>query len=73
MDRVLAALEDQPGVPAPLLDGRQVMALLDLPPGPQLGEALRALAEARALGDVTDEAGARTWLLAWANGKVQAT
>ena len=64
MDRVLAALEDQPVSPAPLLSGADVMALLKLPPGPAVGEALRALAEARALGDVPNTEAARAWLLA---------
>ena len=64
MDRVLAALEDQPAVPAPLLGGHEVMALLGLPPGKRLGELLRALAEARALGDVQTPEEARGWLLA---------
>lgn len=51
--RVLAIL-DEPAVPAPLLDGREVMQLLDLAPGPRVGEALAMLAEARAVGDVRD-------------------
>jgi poly(A) polymerase len=62
-DRLLAALEDQPGPVAPLLSGRQIMALLDLAPGPQVGRAVRALAEARALGDVQSAEEARVWLL----------
>ena len=64
MDRVLAALEDQPAAPAPLLSGHEVMALLNLTPGQRLGELLRALAEARALGDVQTPEAARAWLLA---------
>ena len=63
MDRVLAALEDQPAAPAPLLGGHEVMALLGLPPGKQLGELLRALAEARALGDVQTPEEARVWVM----------
>ena len=63
MDRVLAALEDQPAAPAPLLSGADVMALLELLPGPAVGAALRALAEARALGDVGDAEAAKEWLL----------
>ncbi len=64
MDRVLTALEVQPASPAPLLSGADVMALLELPPGPEVGEVLRALAEARALGDLPDAEAARAWLLA---------
>lgn len=46
--------------PPVLLDGHQVMALLDLPPGPRVGRLLRAIAEAQAEGLVTtpDEAAA---------------
>ena len=66
MERVLMALEAQPAEPPPLLDGREVMALLDLPPGPGVGEALRVLAEAAALGEVRDAPGARAFLRAWA-------
>ncbi|MBB5235077.1 HD domain-containing protein [Deinococcus budaensis] len=63
IDRVLAALEEQPAPPPPLLTGRDVMALLDLPPGPAVGEALRAVAEAQALGEVTSPEEARAFVL----------
>ena len=62
-DRLLAALEDQPAPEAPLLSGEELMALLDLSPGPQVGQVVRALAEARALGDLRSAEEARTWLL----------
>ncbi|MGI8747768.1 MAG: HD domain-containing protein [Deinococcus sp.] len=67
MDRVLAALEGQPGPVPPLLGGEEVMGLLGLTPGPRVGAALRALAEARALGDLRTADEARAWLLegAW--------
>ncbi len=58
---VLAALEEPPP-PAPLVDGRALMAALDLDPGPRIGELLAAIAEARALGDV----GTREEALAYA-------
>lgn len=61
-ERVLAALDKQPQAPPPLLSGHEVMALLDLPPGPQLGQLLRALAEAQALGEVSTPETARDWL-----------
>lgn len=61
-ERVLAALEQQPQAPAPLLSGEEVMALLRLSPGPQVGQALRALAEAHALGEVKTSEKARDWL-----------
>lgn len=50
---VLAELEAQPPI-VPLLDGDDVMRLLDLDPGPNVGEALAVVAEAQALGDVRD-------------------
>lgn len=65
MSRVLAALEEQPKAPAPLLRGEDVMRLLGLPPGPQVGEALRVLAEARALGDLETQEQAEEWLKRW--------
>jgi len=52
-------------LPAPLLDGRAIMTLLRLEPGPAVGAALAALREAQAVGDVTDPSAARTWLAKW--------
>ena len=49
--RVLEIMSEPPPQ-KPLLDGREVMALLGLPPGPQVGEAVRFLKEAEAVGDV---------------------
>ncbi|MFC4454871.1 HD domain-containing protein [Deinococcus sonorensis] len=66
MDRVLAALEEQPSAPAPLLRGQEVMQLLSLAPGPAVGEAVAALAEARALGEIHTPEEARVWLRDWA-------
>lgn len=51
MGLVLAALAASPP-PAPLVDGRTLMAALGLTPGPRVGELLAAIAEARAMGDV---------------------
>ncbi len=53
LSRVLAVLQEEPP-PQPLLSGHEVMALLSLPPGPRVGEALALVAEARAVGDVRD-------------------
>jgi poly(A) polymerase len=51
--RVLAVLDAAPP-PAPLVDGRDVMAALGLAPGPEVGAVLAAVAEAQALGEVAD-------------------
>ncbi len=64
MDRVLAALEEQPAAPPPLLTGEDVMALLGIGPGPAVGQALREVAEAQALGEVRTPEEARALVLA---------
>ena len=51
--RILEILAETPPEP-PLLDGREVMELLDLGEGPRVGEALTFLREAQAVGDVAD-------------------
>ncbi|PTA68145.1 HD domain-containing protein [Deinococcus arcticus] len=66
MARVLAALEDQPSAPPPLLRGEDIMALLGTPPGPRVGQAARALAEAAALGEVRTPDEARAFVRRWA-------
>ncbi len=53
-----SALLNQP----PLLKGQDVMALLHLSPGPEVGKALEALKEAQQLGDVTTPEKAKHWL-----------
>ncbi|TSA86171.1 HDIG domain-containing protein [Deinococcus detaillensis] len=63
-ERILAALEEQPPAPAPLLTGREIMKLLNLEAGPVVGRAVRTLAEAAALGDVATPDEARAFLLA---------
>ena len=42
------------GRPAPLLRGDDLTRSLDLPPGPEVGRLLEAIAEARFAGEVTD-------------------
>lgn len=64
IERVLEALEEQPTAPPPLLTGGDVMALLKIAPGPAVGEALRALAEAQSLGEVRTLEEARALVLA---------
>jgi len=63
--RVLAVLAEQPAAP-PLLNGVEVMALLDLEPGPRVGRALGFVEEARAVGDVSTVEEARAALQAFA-------
>lgn len=41
--------------PPPLIDGNELMRVLGITPGPQVGQLLTALREAQVLGDVTDE------------------
>ena len=41
-------------IPPPLLNGHDLMALLDLPPGRRIGDLLEQLREAQALGEVND-------------------
>jgi hypothetical protein len=48
--------------PAPLLDGRQIMAELKLEPGREVGRLLEALKEAQAVGEVRTADEARRWL-----------
>ena len=62
--QVLALLDEDPPV-APLLDGRDVMAALGLPPGASVGAALAAVAEARAVGDVASREEALAFLRRW--------
>ncbi len=47
---------DRAPVPARLLDGKEVMKLLKIPPGPRVGDALERLREAQAEGAVRDRA-----------------
>lgn len=66
ISRVLAALEKQAPAAEPLLTGDDVMALLGIPPGPRVGEALRLVAEARAVGDVASREDAERLLRRYA-------
>jgi len=51
LGRVLAIMAE-PQPERPLLDGHEVMALLNLKPGPRVGQARRFIQEAQAVGDV---------------------
>ena len=58
LSRVLEILAESPPR-KPLLDGLEVMKLLNLKPGPQVGEAVRFVQEAEAVGDVSEQSGKR--------------
>ena len=47
----------------PLLSGHEVMELLSIPPGPLVGEVLRALVEAQSEGRITTREEARKFAL----------
>lgn len=57
--------------PVRLVNGEDLMIELNLQPGKRIGELLEAIAEAQALGEITDRAGAlgfaRDWLSQYAN------
>ena len=61
LETVREILERHPLEP-PLLSGREVMAILGIPPGPEVGRLLRALAEAQAVGDVRTPEEARAFI-----------
>ncbi|MCZ4496131.1 MAG: polynucleotide adenylyltransferase/metal dependent phosphohydrolase, partial [Thermoleophilia bacterium] len=46
--------EQRDGHPVPLLDGLELTEVAGIRPGPRVGELVRALAEAQAVGDVRD-------------------
>ncbi|UWX62734.1 HDIG domain-containing metalloprotein [Deinococcus rubellus] len=63
-EQILSAQQERPAPPPPLLSGRQVMALLNIPPGPVVGEVIRAVNEAAALGDIRTPAEAEAFVQA---------
>ena len=65
LGRVLEILAE-PAPEKPLLDGRDVMQLLNLEPGPRVGEAVRLVQEAEAVGDVRDRGEAEAVLKRYA-------
>jgi poly(A) polymerase len=66
--RILRLMAETP-LPKPLLDGREVMTLLGLPPGPSVGQALRFVQEAIAVGDVTTREEAEKALRSYARAQ----
>jgi len=65
MGLVLATIDEQPTRPEPILRGEDVMRLLGVDAGPVVGEALRAIHEAQAVGDIATSDEARAYLLEW--------
>jgi poly(A) polymerase len=67
LEERIAALREQEAIDAirPDLDGQQVMSLLGLPPGPEVGRALKFLLEARMEEGPLGEEEATRRLLAW--------
>ncbi len=63
--RVLEILAEPPPR-TPVLTGNEVMAILGLSPGPRVGEALRLMQEAQAVGDVKDRTEAEALLKRYA-------
>ena len=59
---VIRRLEDEPAPSEPFMSGHEVMEMLGLAPGPAVGEALRALSEAHAVGEVASREEAETYL-----------
>jgi tRNA nucleotidyltransferase (CCA-adding enzyme) len=51
--------------PAALLSGEEIVALLNIAPGPALGRAVDALTEAQVRGEVRTASGATGWLRRW--------
>ncbi len=56
------ALDEERIVPPPMLKGDEIMRLLGLKPGPEIGRLLDALQEAQAAGEVTSREEALTFL-----------
>ncbi len=59
------AAEDRRRAERPAIDGTRVMELLDLPPGPLVGEAVRYLLEEKRSGRAEDTEAAEAALRAW--------
>lgn len=59
------AAEDRRRAERPAIDGTRVMELLDLPPGPLVGQAVRHLLELKRAGQATTEPEAEAALRAW--------
>jgi len=60
--------EVRDGLPTPLLDGAELIVLADIAPGPRVGELVRALAEAQAVGEVQSRVDAEDLVRQLVNG-----
>ncbi len=63
------AEEDAKANERPLLDGAEVMEYLSLPPGPEVGKALKFLLELKRTEPDLDEAATKERLIAWHEGR----
>jgi poly(A) polymerase len=68
MDLVLGAMQVH-DTAKPLMDGREIMAFLNLEPGPMVGSALEFLREAEANGDASNLETAQGLLETWAKAR----
>lgn len=65
-EQILAyVLDERPAAARPLVDGRQIMAHLNLAPGRQVGQIMNALAEAQAVGEIATPEEALAWAADW--------
>lgn len=68
--RIISLLDEVPAPSEPpLLDGRAIMKLLDLPEGPQVGQAVEYVAELAAVGDANTPEEAEKFLLEYAHAQ----
>lgn len=68
-EQILAyVLEERPATAQPLVDGRQVMDHLNLPPSRVVGQVMNALAEAQAVGEINTTEEALAWAAAFLKG-----
>lgn len=63
--------ESQVVAPAPLVNGRDVMSVLDIKPGKRVGEVLDAVREAQVEGQVHDRAEALEWIRGYRDKSMQ--
>lgn len=64
LDTLRAQTSGKVKLPPPFVDGIAIMKLLNITPGPKVGEAIHALREAQLTGKVTNASQAKSWLKA---------